>query len=245
MVSWRTHALVGDVLFSFHDNRIDRLIDNSLAHDLSRIDIGKLVEVVNKIKSWYPNDERALYYFILHHYLDRLVDMLASEFAFYYDSQQPIEEIYAQLRSTLLDRLYHDPKNVISLTIHDLDTLYGYLAVYYPTRRSDKRVFKWMEILRRAYEGIRAYNLTWLKRYAECVFLKIKEDFGLVLYYVLRDESTLRKVLQSARMRIISKIYRSEVYGIGVANREEEVGRLTNFLNGLIRMAEKYCESRR
>jgi len=245
LVSWRTHALVGDVLFSFHDNRIDRLIDNSLAHDLSRIDIGKLVEVVNKIKSLYPNDERALYYFILHHYLDRLVDMLASEFAFYYDSQQPIEEIYAQLRGTLLDRLYHDPKNVISLAIHDLDTLYGYLAVYHPNRRSDKRVFKWMEILRRAYEGIRAYNLTWLKRYAEHVFLKIKEDFDLVLYYTLCDESTLRKVLQSARMRIISKIYRSEVYGIGVANHEEEVSRFINFLNGLIRMAEKYCESRR
>jgi len=113
-------------------------MDNSLALDLPKIDIGKLVEVINRVRSLYPNDERVLYYFILHHYLDRLVDMLASEITFYstnYDYQKPIEKIYSQLRNILLDRLYHDLKNVISLTIHDLDTLYGYLAVHYPTRR--------------------------------------------------------------------------------------------------------------
>ena len=79
MVSWSSHRVVGQVICGTYYTSIDELIDNALGHDSSRYDIEKLYKLYKTVKQRYG--EQGLCYAVLHHYIDRLSDIIASEFS--------------------------------------------------------------------------------------------------------------------------------------------------------------------
>ena len=76
MPSWATHNEVCEKLLGFYEREIDEIVDFKLGHDSSRYDAGKLAEAVNIVEKKYS--ELGLKQLILHHYLDRIQDLIVS-----------------------------------------------------------------------------------------------------------------------------------------------------------------------
>ena len=79
MVSHKLHRVVGEFLLGYSFSDIDRLIDAGERHDASRYELYDLVQQVEYVYERYGYD--GVRYFVLHHFLDRLVDALASVLA--------------------------------------------------------------------------------------------------------------------------------------------------------------------
>ncbi len=123
MVSWWLHSRLGDAICSFHSREIDTLIDSVRNHDISRYDVKELLNTVRIVKARYG--DRGLCYFVFHHYLDRLVDILVSVLSNHYERYALGHEAlnYDTIRKEIAARLYNDPKNVLSLLVSNLNNV--------------------------------------------------------------------------------------------------------------------------
>ncbi len=113
--SWKVHRLVGEIVcFGFYNHKIDRLIDSKGSHDAGRYDEAIFKnEALMMLREFGGN---GLCYYVLHHVLDRLQDLLVSELVYGYEQYvqgHDIEEIYEGIRSRVLGRLRNDPKTAI------------------------------------------------------------------------------------------------------------------------------------
>jgi len=76
--SHRVHEIVGRLICGFSDRDIDRIIDNSYKHDLSRIKCRELFNLASLVLEAYG--EKGICYLVLHHYLDKLVSILKGRY---------------------------------------------------------------------------------------------------------------------------------------------------------------------
>lgn len=114
MPSWKVHRIIGKIVcVGFYDNEIDRLIDMIGEHDAGRYDPRVLHEHFKYVKERWG--ERGIVYYVLHHVLDRLSDILVSELSRlceeYVLKGTPSEELYDELLKKSLERLRLDVKN--------------------------------------------------------------------------------------------------------------------------------------
>ena len=136
MPSWKVHRLIGEIIcFGFCSHEIDALIDNKGRHDAGRYD--ELIFVNEALMVLKKYGGNGLCYYILHHVLDRLQDLLVSELASEYEQYMKghsIEEIYEGIRSRILDRLKNDPKTVIPNFLQDTKDAPEYEILHAMTR---------------------------------------------------------------------------------------------------------------
>ncbi len=77
--SHRVHEIVGKMICHFSSKYIDVLIDGERGgHDKGRRDCGKLLEQATEIRNKYG--ENGLCYYVLHHYLDKIVSIIRCRF---------------------------------------------------------------------------------------------------------------------------------------------------------------------
>ena len=107
----------GERICSYYSSEIDSLVDRDFGHDSSRYNIEVLERVVDIVVS--RHGEGGLCYLVLHHYLDRLVDILVSTLSDYAFMDVFGPEAYEDVRSQVYNRLLHDPKNILSALISD------------------------------------------------------------------------------------------------------------------------------
>ena len=208
MPSWSVHRIIGDVICGFHSPDIDRIVDLELGHDTSRYDVEKLMEAIDLIYDKYG--EKGLRYFILHHYIDRLVDILIHEIISVYEEHflsliKESEKLYPKIKERSLALLCCDPKNLLSLFVCDLDTLLKVLRIVYSgkSKRKQRRAFEIS--LRAAYPRIIKHKkyLT-LRLIVLDMIKKIHEHLDCIIFYILTDESLDRPRVVS---RIVNSLY--------------------------------------
>jgi len=113
--NWALHRLWGERICSYYSGGIDSLVDKDFGHDSSRYDVETLEKAVDIVAS--KHGYRGLCYLALHHYLDRLVDLLVSTLSDYTFIGAPRPEAYRDIRYEVYDRLLHDPKNLLSALV--------------------------------------------------------------------------------------------------------------------------------
>ncbi len=240
MPSWKTHEIIGDLVLGYHNSEIDKIVDFTFGHDSSRYDAEKLIEAIDRILSNYG--EIGLKYFILHHYLDRLVDILVSEISFAYESyilsQEKIDKLCTEIAENSLNRLFCDPKNILSLFVYDLETLKRVLSFIYhgKSRRRQRKHFE--ELLDEAYVKLQRYEkFEFVRSIVLEVLRGIKNSFNKILFLVLTDESfgnprTIHRIAWSTGMKLISRSYRLSKYSHEPSNNLMED--LPKFISVLI-----------
>ncbi len=116
MPSWRCHKLVGEIIcLGYYDHEIDRLIDAGGRHDLARYDEGELIREAMMVLRRFGGN--GLCYYILHHVLDRLQDILVSELAqnfVLFKDGRDVNYVYELMRRSVLKRIVRDDRTVIS-----------------------------------------------------------------------------------------------------------------------------------
>ena len=242
------HRLLGNSICSFYSTEIDSLIDQASRHDSSRYDVSELERIIRVIRSRYGN--KGVCYFILHHYLDRLVDILVSILSRYYESyaleNAELSEVYRKLREEVYVRLYHDPKNILSLLVSDLQKLLSTLYLVYTSRnRSQNRYFE--ELLRKAYKEIsKSKELQEIKDTVKFVLDTLYEALDCVLYSVLLDEtfrsSTLNRVGNTLQVKIARYTHRGSTELAGNLLNKEKI---SMFLSHVLNEAYKKCQKLR
>lgn len=157
MPSWRIHEKWGIRLLGFADRGIDKIVDEQLGHDSSRYDVEALNEIVCNIYAKYGAE--GLRYFVLHHYLDRLMDILVMAFVHHYEYYAASEADPSKFAEDFLSEvemmIRRDPKNLLSLFVCDLDTLLHTLRWMYPGKSRRRARKKFEEKLKEAYEAFR------------------------------------------------------------------------------------------
>lgn len=107
MPSWKVHREVGKIIIGFYDHRIDGLIDSAEAHDAGRYDIAVLARDLKYV--WGRWGWEGVCYYVLHHVLDRIQDIVVSELSRLADSY-----LYGAKHTYFIDELYRDMmKNVL------------------------------------------------------------------------------------------------------------------------------------
>ena len=231
MVSWSSHRVIGQVICGTYYTSIDELIDNALGHDSSRYDIEKLYELYKTVKCRYG--EQGLCYAVLHHYIDRLSDIIASEFSNMVQLVQYINSIDKNRVCELFiedirSRLLLDPKNIFNLIyVGDPRRLLDALYLFYSGKRKRRTRSTWEDIILSNFEKLKKepYNsmAQELRGVVNSVIAKLKRNFNNIVYLVLTDkefETTLKRALHAVFMKITSITYRM-VWGTYRGSREE------------------------
>jgi len=113
--TWALHRLWGERICSYYSSGIDSLVDRVFGHDSSRYDVETLEKEVDIVAS--KHGDKGLCYLSLHHYLDRLVDLLVSTLSDYTFMGAPRPRAYEDIRYEVYGRLLHDPKNLLSALV--------------------------------------------------------------------------------------------------------------------------------
>lgn len=77
MPSWKVHRKWGEILFKYYNHEIDKLIDIRESHDAGRYDPETLDRQLRYVANQYGDN--GVWYYLLHHFLDRAYDTLLSE----------------------------------------------------------------------------------------------------------------------------------------------------------------------
>jgi len=242
VVSWRLHSLLGDAICSFHSSEVDKLIDSMGSHDASRYSVAELREAIRIIKSRYG--DKGLCYFVLHHYLDRFVDLLVSVLSEYYESYAfgriELGHVYEEVRNSVYARLSIDPKNVLSLLVNDLEKVL--MALYLLYGRDSRKRFE--NTLRNAYRDIQRHReLQELRSTVELVLGALSSPIDCIIYAVLRDEtfksSTLNKIGNAIRVKIAREMYKGHTY---TYRRLLDKDKIITFITTVLEKAYKNCQ---
>jgi len=245
MPSWKAHREIGELICNFYSNEIDKLIDKQELHDASRYDIKELEKIVKEVKEKYG--EKGLHYLALHHYIDRLADILVKELTDGYESYvngKDIKDIFLNMKEISLASLRVDPKNIFSLLIYDFETIKQKIGFLYPKLKG-KRRREIIERLKKAHEKLQTSNtLAELKPIALSVLKRIEQNFDYICLRILTDESFntprfLNRICQSIRMRLASYKYQ------GFEEKVEKLldrNNLQNFILAIVDMFGKNCK---
>ncbi|GEM_PF-1782189 len=112
MPSWKVHRIIGEIVCNFYDHEIDKLIDLTERHDAGRYDSQVLKEQFKYVyRKW---GAEGICYYVLHHILDRLSDIVVSELQqlceSYVFGKISVEEAYNRLYENSFRRLSDDVK---------------------------------------------------------------------------------------------------------------------------------------
>ena len=137
MPSWRLHRGLGDIICGFSSTHVDDLIDRRLGHDSSRYDLDSLMELLEKVST---HGEGAICYALLHHYLDRLVDITVKHVSERFNAfRLGLDPDFRGMVEAVRMHLEMDPKNVVSLLINRPEDLHWSLGTFYVGRGGRRR----------------------------------------------------------------------------------------------------------
>ena len=190
--SWYTHRVIGGRVCGYYNSDIDGIVDGvgGGGHDVSRYDVGGFAEAVEYVRASFG--EGGLCYFILHHYLDRLLDILVMSlvrvFESYKSNPTTSREAALQVKGMVGELLAKDPSNVLSLIVCDLGTLLKTLKSTYSEysrwQRERKRA-KRERLLRAFNELTTGYKwLLELKPVILKVLEQVRESLDCILHTV-------------------------------------------------------------
>jgi hypothetical protein len=98
------HEIVGKMICNFSSRDIDNLINRGSRHDLSRINCRELLKLASLVSGIYGDD--GLCYFILHHYLDKIVSIMKGRFVrLFVKRRLTPKELINEIRSGLDDEV--------------------------------------------------------------------------------------------------------------------------------------------
>ncbi len=107
--SWKLHRLIGKIVCNFYDHRIDELIDIQ-EHDIGRYDKSALSKQFDYV--WDKWGWEGICYYLLHHILDRISDILVSELSHlgekYLDGVITLEEGYKEIVNKVFEKIKKD-----------------------------------------------------------------------------------------------------------------------------------------
>lgn len=107
--SWKLHRLIGTIVCDFYDHKIDKLIDIR-EHDVGRYDKSALSKQFDYV--WDRWEWKGICYYLLHHILDRISDILVSELSRlgekYLDGTITLEEGYKEVVNRVFERIKKD-----------------------------------------------------------------------------------------------------------------------------------------
>jgi len=132
MPSWRVHRIIGEIVCNFYNHEIDKLIDLTGKHDAGRYDSVILNEDLEYVfKRW---GTEGVCYYILHHVLDRLSDIIVSELQqlceAYVFGKISVEEAYNRLYENSFARLSAEVKNFVMTSDCIKNEVLTYLLEY-------------------------------------------------------------------------------------------------------------------
>ena len=136
MPSWKVHKEVCEKLLGFYNQEIDQIIDSEVSHDASRYDIDALARVIEYVESKYGCF--GLKQIIMHHYLDRLSDIVVREFILYFDLYPPEKAVFEFVNS-VREMIDKDPANILNLIIYPYDHLRYIAGVLYSGKRKRRK----------------------------------------------------------------------------------------------------------
>ncbi len=226
------------------------MIDSHGSHDSSRYDADALERAIVHVRSKFGG--KGLCYFVLHHYLDRLVDILTSLISEYYESyalgystsELSFKEIYQRIKSEAYECLQLDPKNILTPLVYSLDDVLGALYWLYggKGRRRQRKHFE--EILERAHAKILSGSVLWgLRDVVIRVLSGIRVYLGCVLCVVLGDEDfkskgTLNKIAATLHVKVAKYMYYARVrpptYN-ELANRLLDKEKIASFIGYIVK----------
>jgi len=122
VVSWRLHELFGRQICGFFSREIDKEIDRSSKHDSSRCNVNELSRLVDWVYKRYG--EKGLCYMVLHHFLDRAVDVVVSLMAIY-DAYRSSVDVCEEFASDTYNKLIGDEKNFLLAYYRNTSTTPG------------------------------------------------------------------------------------------------------------------------
>jgi hypothetical protein len=98
------HEIVGKMICNFSSRDIDNLINRGSRHDLSRINCRELLKLASLVSGIYGDD--GLCYFILHHYLDKIVSIMKGRFVrLFVERRLTSKDLVNEIRSGLDDEV--------------------------------------------------------------------------------------------------------------------------------------------
>lgn len=188
MPSWVIHRKVCEKLLGYYNQEIDRVIDSEISHDSSRYDIESLVKVVRYIKERYGID--GLKQFIMHHYLDRLSDIVVSA------------KTSGALSPSIIDS---DPNNILNLLIYPYEYLEEIARRLYSGKSKRRKRSEVLGRLHRANQRLHQYpELKNLKPLILEVVKLIKDNIKFILDFIYKDERTWKRIEVARRMQQIA-----------------------------------------
>jgi len=226
----------GQMVCSFYSSEIDRAIDSANLHDVSRYVVEELEKILFKVESRFG--EKGVCYLILHHYLDRLTDVivktLSTKYEFFATGHKSLDDTY---RSFYIDSevlLFFDPKNILSLIRFDINKIKSVLYLRY-SRSSRKNYEKRLEEI---YNRIRnSPRLLQLREPISRVLNKLHSLYPCLLLTVLLDEtsrsSTLNRLANTLQVKIVVEIMK---FG---ASKLLDRTKLENFITHI---TQRLCE---
>ncbi len=212
MPSWEVHRKVGELLLGYSDTEVDKLVDCYLGHDTTRYDPDKVIKLIENVLRC---DNDRVRYAILHHYLDRLVDLVSMfisrlvEFCVRVPIYCPdVCEPFSKIEKFVVQ----DACNIFNLFITNPEELINFVYTwYYDSRRRRVKVGRvelWIEKIREL-EATRPVLYKYIRDRALEVVEKLRRKLKMVLKVImLEDEQVSRKLIYVTAMKIAGEVYR-------------------------------------
>ena len=128
-------------MLGFYEADVDRIVDEMLGHDSSRYDVEALTKAVTLVEGKYGCEGVAQ--LILHHYLDRLSDRIASEIATQIESLAygvvNTQGAVTNFLSRISWQIDGDPNNVLNMLIYTHEELTRMISAMYPGRSKRRK----------------------------------------------------------------------------------------------------------
>lgn len=216
MPSWKVHRIVCRRFCNYYNPEIDSIVDEEDGHDISRYDVERLAKTVEYVRS--KHGERGLCQLIVHHYLDRLVDLMIHELVEAYSELDTIDpEVLAlQIVDRIMEFLPKDPGNILSLMINDLTTLSLTANHIYRGRRRQKSRSRKKHMLMIAYFELRQPQYSWLLELLGPVIRKVLDNItnnlNQVLCLIFTDENSRSRLINRCANALTQRYQPHELF---------------------------------
>ncbi len=214
--SWKVHKEVCEKLLDFYNQEIDEIIDFRHSHDSSRYDVKELADVVSEVRTKYGT--QGLKQLILHHYLDRLSDIIIREFvvyfSFYVSGYYTLEKSVLEFIKAVSEMIDKDPANILNLLIHPYDYLRYVTGILYSGKRKRKKKKEIEQRLTEAYDNLLRYpELKSLSSSVYEIINLIKNNIKFILFSIFyNDERIGNRIANSLIMKTLGETWRNQSY---------------------------------
>gem|GEM_PF-3445252 len=212
------HEIVGKMICNFSSRDIDNLIDRGSRHDLSRISCRELLKLASIVSGIYGDD--GLCYFVLHHYLDKIVSIMKGRFVrLFVKRRLTPKDLINEIRSGLDDEV--SVFSVIRRYLYSMPDYYMTMSLRYhmmekgyskqTARRKAKMIF---EIASECRETLNEASRDWEKNVE---MLNLLEKIRNKIYFVItRIESNMNQIICILLTK--EENYWKEYYGEDIYN---------------------------